>query len=71
LAETRSIDATVLGERAVAARWRLNAGQVLTLACNLGDRPMPIEAPSGIAIWGTAVDGAVPAKSTLAWISEE
>jgi len=70
LTETRSIGATVLGDRAVAARWRLNAGQVLTLACNLGDRPVRVEAPSGAAIWGEAVDGAIPPKSTLCWISE-
>jgi maltooligosyltrehalose trehalohydrolase len=71
LAETRSIRATVLGDRAVLARWRLNAGEVLTLACNLGDRPVPAEAPSATAIWGETADGAVPPKSTLAWISQE
>ncbi len=71
LAETRSIGAQALGERAVAACWRLNAAQTLTLACNLGDRPvamadMPFEPP----IWGKARDGPVPPKSTLAWISQ-
>ena len=57
--------------QAVAACWRLNAAQTLTLATNLGDRPaampdMPFEPP----IWGEAGDGAVPPKSTLAWISQ-
>ena len=71
LAETRSIGAQVLSDRAVAARWRLNAAQTLTLGCNLGDHPiamtdMPFEAP----IWGEAENGAVPPKSTLAWISQ-
>jgi hypothetical protein len=55
----------------VAARWRLNAAQTLTLACNLGDRPvamtdMPFETP----IWGEAMSGGIPPKSTLAWISQ-
>jgi maltooligosyltrehalose trehalohydrolase len=70
LVETRSIGAQVLNDRAVAARWRLNASQILTLAFNLGDRPADIDVPSGLAIWGEAVDGAVPPKSTIAWISE-
>jgi maltooligosyltrehalose trehalohydrolase len=71
LAETRSIGAVVLSDRAVAGCWRLNAAQTLTLACNLGDRPaamvdMPFEAP----IWGEVADSAIPPKSTLAWISQ-
>ena len=70
LKDTRSIGAAVLSDHAVAARWRLNAAQTLTLACNLGDRPvamtdMPFETP----IWGEAANGAIPPKSTLAWIS--
>jgi maltooligosyltrehalose trehalohydrolase len=70
LAETQSIGATVLSERAVAARWHLNAGEILTLACNLGDQPAPVEAPSAVAIWGQAMDGMIPPKSTVAWISQ-
>jgi maltooligosyltrehalose trehalohydrolase len=70
LAETRSIGATVLSERAVAARWRLNAGEILTLACNLGDQPVRMEASSGVAIWGQASGGTIPPKSTIAWISQ-
>jgi maltooligosyltrehalose trehalohydrolase len=71
LKQTRSIGATVLGDRAVAARWRQGPAQTLTLACNLGPRPvampdMPFEAP----IWGQAADGALPPRSTLAWISQ-
>ena len=69
LGETQSAGAMVLGERAVAAHWRLNASQILTLACNLDDRPVQVEIPSGVAIWGEAVNDAVPPKSTLAWIS--
>jgi maltooligosyltrehalose trehalohydrolase len=71
LAKTWSIGATVLDECAVAARWRLNAGAVLTLACNLGDRPVPFDTPSAPPIWGDTADGAVPPKTTLAWISQE
>jgi maltooligosyltrehalose trehalohydrolase len=70
LAETRSIGATVLSERAVAARWRLNAGEILTLACNLGDEPVPVGIPSSVAIWGDPMNGAIPPKSTVAWISQ-
>jgi maltooligosyltrehalose trehalohydrolase len=70
LGETRSIGATVLSDRAVAARWRLNAGEILTLACNLGNQPVPVDAPAAVAIWGQAIDGMIPPKSTVAWISQ-
>ncbi|MDB5394311.1 MAG: treZ [Rhodospirillales bacterium] len=64
----RSIGAAVLGEKAVAARWRLG-GEILTLVCNLGDRPVRIEAPSTAPIWGSLADGVVSPKSTIAWMS--
>ena len=62
----------MMRHRAVAARWRLNAAQTLTSACNLDDRPVPMaDMPFEEPIWGEATDGAIiPPRSTLAWISQ-
>jgi len=38
----RSLAAEVIGPAAVVARWRLGDGTVLTLAVNLGDRPVSV-----------------------------
>jgi hypothetical protein len=39
LTEARAIDAKVLGEAAVLARWRLGDGRLLAIATNLGPNP--------------------------------
>jgi malto-oligosyltrehalose trehalohydrolase len=43
----RALDATVLGEKAVAARWRLGDGAILTLATNLHADAVPFDRPAG------------------------
>jgi maltooligosyltrehalose trehalohydrolase len=68
LKSARSIDATALGEKAVAARWKLGHG-ILTIACNLSDRPVAFEAPRDQPIWGASTDGMIAPKSTVAWMS--
>ncbi len=35
----RAVGAHAVGDRAVLARWRLGDGAILTIACNLGERP--------------------------------
>ena len=67
-------DVTILGEGAVAARWRLGAGGLLTLLVNLG--PTDVDAPAtagGDAVFATREDlaervrgGVLPSRSTLA-----
>jgi maltooligosyltrehalose trehalohydrolase len=65
LATTRSLDASVLGFGAVAARWQLGDASIWTIAVNLGDQPVqrapdsedPIFVigtpgePASIAVW--------------------
>jgi maltooligosyltrehalose trehalohydrolase len=43
----RSLGAEVIGPKAVAARWRLHDGAVLTLASNLAAEPVRWHVPSG------------------------
>nr|WP_020648869.1 malto-oligosyltrehalose trehalohydrolase [Solimonas variicoloris] len=44
---TRSLGAEALNERAVAARWRLGDGAVLTIVLQLGNVALPAAAPAG------------------------
>jgi len=69
-----SLGASVLGDAAVLARWRLGNGSVLTLAINLADRPVPLaiagtvlfEAVAGAA--GAVAQGELPPCCTVAWL---
>jgi len=60
---TRSLEAEVIGPAAVVARWRLGDGTVLTLAVNLGDRPVAAGPLRGRLIFaiGDVVGGVAPA----------
>jgi malto-oligosyltrehalose trehalohydrolase len=42
----QSLGAEVLAEKAVIARWRLGNDTVLTIAINLGDEPVELQAPA-------------------------
>ena len=59
----RSLEAEVIGPAAVVARWRLGDGTVLTLAVNLGDRPVATGSLRGRLIFATrnVVGGDAPA----------
>jgi hypothetical protein len=71
----RSEAADVLGPGAVAARWRMGNGTLLTLAANLGAHDAAITPPAGDAVFGTdgAADavrsGRLPACSAIAFIT--
>jgi maltooligosyltrehalose trehalohydrolase len=43
----KAMAAHAAGAAGVVARWRLANGSVLTIACNLGREPCPIEQPEG------------------------
>lgn len=43
---SRAMGATVLGERALTARWRLGDGQALRIDLNLADAPQPVDLPA-------------------------
>ena len=47
---TTSLGAHAVGEAAVLARWRLGDGAVLTIACNLGERPAKT-GDTGALLW--------------------
>ncbi|MEO8558171.1 MAG: malto-oligosyltrehalose trehalohydrolase [Rhodospirillales bacterium] len=64
-----SIAAEALNDRAVLARWRLGNGTILTIAVNLGDSAVGAELPAGAPLWGQVTGNAVPAKTTLAWLT--
>jgi maltooligosyltrehalose trehalohydrolase len=70
LGAATAIGASAIGEAAVAARWRIGS-ETLTLALNLGDAAVPLEAPSGETLHiegaGLAADGLQPA-SLVAWL---
>jgi maltooligosyltrehalose trehalohydrolase len=69
----RSIAASVLGEAAVAAAWRLGDGTLLRIAVNLGADDVATAAIAGTVIYATAngcTDSAtcLPARSAVAWL---
>ena len=64
-----SLGATAIGPKAVAARWLMNDGAILTLACNLSTVAVPFPHPEAFPIWGELQDDALPAAMTGAWIS--
>jgi malto-oligosyltrehalose trehalohydrolase len=69
---TRALGGSVIGPKAVVARWRLGNGRTLTLACNLGDRPVAVIGLTGRLIFSSmdAADGTLPAFCTLATLGD-
>jgi hypothetical protein len=77
LPNAAALNATVLGPAAVAARWRLHDGAILTLATNLGGEPVPLRPPHGGVLFesapesaGSVVSGRLPARATVAWLRD-
>jgi maltooligosyltrehalose trehalohydrolase len=64
-----AIGAEAIGEAAVVARWRLGDGAILAIAVNLGDAPVAAVLPTTRPLFGEPVVGAIPADTTLAWIT--
>jgi maltooligosyltrehalose trehalohydrolase len=62
--------AWAIGPAAVLARWRLNDGAFLTVACNLGEQEANAELPESEPIWGAHSEGALPPATTLVWIEQ-
>jgi malto-oligosyltrehalose trehalohydrolase len=62
--------AWAIGPAAVLARWRLNDGAFLTVACNLGEQEANAELPESEPIWGARSEGALPPATTLVWIEQ-
>ncbi|HEX8446386.1 MAG TPA: malto-oligosyltrehalose trehalohydrolase [Sphingomonas sp.] len=66
------LDAAVLGDKAVLARWRLGQA-TLTLALNIGDAPVPLAAPAGdcvVTIGDGIADGRLAPATFVGWIGE-
>jgi maltooligosyltrehalose trehalohydrolase len=69
LPKCRAIGAAAIGEKAVAARWRLGDGTVLTIAVNLGDQAIPADLPTSAPLLGERpADQILPPYTTLAWV---
>ncbi len=73
----RSLGAEALGAKAVAASWRMGDGATLTIAVNLGDRPVPVALPPGELLYGTGdhlarvvPEGALPERSCVVYLAE-
>jgi maltooligosyltrehalose trehalohydrolase len=71
----RSAGVTVLSGTALLARWRLGTGELLSIACNLGDKTALMEEPCGSDLFETTAGAAIAARSgvaversTTAWI---
>ena len=68
LTGARAIEARALGDKAVLARWRLGDGSVLTLATNLGERPVPLGRPAGWLMFGAPTGEMLDPYCTNAWL---
>jgi maltooligosyltrehalose trehalohydrolase len=78
LAGARALDATVVGDDAVTARWRMGDGATLWLACNLGQHEATIEPPRGAGLFASskkanqaAARGRLCAYTTIAFLDPE
>jgi maltooligosyltrehalose trehalohydrolase len=83
LYHARALGATVLADdagddlAALVARWRLDDGEILTLALNLGRENVPLNhEPDGMVVFETPdrardrIDnGVLPARSCIAWLT--
>ena len=64
----RSAGAEAVGSAAVLARWQLSNGAMLVIASNFGDDPVPTTLPREKPVWDEWRIGAIPPRTTLAWI---
>jgi maltooligosyltrehalose trehalohydrolase len=71
IAETRSLDARVIGTKAVIARWRLPNTMLFVIASNFDETSITAELPSCPPIWGAPSGMTLPAATTLAWIDRD
>jgi maltooligosyltrehalose trehalohydrolase len=68
LDDLRAVDATVIGPKAVLARWRAGRRR-LTIACNLDQRSIKTALPDAPPIWGGANRHELGGRSTIAWLT--
>ncbi|MGZ6176365.1 MAG: malto-oligosyltrehalose trehalohydrolase, partial [Candidatus Binataceae bacterium] len=59
----RALDAKVVGEAAVLARWRMGDGAVLTIVSNLGPASCALTTPSGELLFATGKSGDASAQN--------
>jgi malto-oligosyltrehalose trehalohydrolase len=64
----RALGAEVVGERAVAARWRMGDGRTLLLVANFGDETIQMLLPAETPIYGMTGDGYILPYTTTAWL---
>jgi maltooligosyltrehalose trehalohydrolase len=77
LKDAKALGATVIGEKALVARWRLGDGETLSIALNLGEAPVALgETPAGKIIFETparAQDrvkrGELGERTFVAWLT--
>jgi malto-oligosyltrehalose trehalohydrolase len=69
----KAIEAKAVGEAAVAARWRLGDGTILTLATNFATQACSLEPPRGRCLFASragALDGArLAGRATVAFLA--
>jgi maltooligosyltrehalose trehalohydrolase len=63
LGGARALDAKVIGEAAVLARWRMGDGAILTIAANLGPATCALTTPPGELLFATGQTGGVSAQN--------
>ena len=59
----RALDAKVVGEAAVLARWRMGDGAIFTIASNLGPAACALTAPLGELLFATGPTGGASAQN--------
>jgi maltooligosyltrehalose trehalohydrolase len=68
LNDMRTLDATVIGPKAVLVRW-IAGDRILTVACNLGSGFVEANLPNMPPIWGIPDGSRLRAKSTAVWLT--
>jgi malto-oligosyltrehalose trehalohydrolase len=68
LTDMRSLDAAVVGPKAVLARW-IAGDRILTIACNLASAAVEANLPDASPIWGIPDGRRLGAKSTSVWLT--
>ncbi|MEM5471869.1 malto-oligosyltrehalose trehalohydrolase [Hoeflea sp. AS60] len=66
LKDARGIDAAILGDKAVSARWKMADGSTLVIALNLGESAVTFPSPDGVILF--ALGEAGEPASFAAWI---
>ncbi len=72
----KALEAQVIGDKAVVARWRLGDGRVLILALNLGDAPVAFAAPSAAPLAVVSAQAwrdpaRLPPAALIAWLVDD